>query len=134
MAKKKLATLAKRKREKEKEDDKSWLIEDAWDDDDEDEPQSDEDKEREKHEAKVLREMEYNERGRLHDIVLAEGGIRTSDALREEYRQIPNTYKRRDGMAGDDMAAILAESHPEFGIESENDLLDFFAYDNRRAA
>lgn len=117
-----------------KDDDDSWLIDDAFDDDDDDEPKSKEDREREKYEASVLREMEYNERGRLHDIILNEyGGIKTPDSLREEYRQIPNNVKRRDGFTGDDVAAMIANDYPEFGIESERDLIDFYANDYRAA-
>ena len=55
------------------------------------------------------------------------GGIKTSDDLREEYREIANTFKRRDGLPGDEMAEYLSVYHAEFGIQSENDLLDFFA-------
>lgn len=61
------------------------------------------------------------------------GGIAThADQLREEYRSIPNTYKRRDGLPGDEMAEYLAMYHPELGIETENDLIEVLSdYSNK---
>lgn len=98
-------------------------------------PKSKDERDRERYEASALREMEYNERSRLHDVILNEiGGIKTSDSLREEYRQIPNNVKRKEGFSGDDVAMILANDYSEFGIESERDLIDFYANDYRKAA
>jgi hypothetical protein len=93
------------------------------------EPEGETEQEREQrlYEETVLREMQDQERSRLYEVIQSLGGIKTRDDLREEYRNIPNTFKRRDGLAGDDMAQHLAENYPEFGIESEYDLLEFFA-------
>lgn len=85
-----------------------------------------EDRERAQYEAKLLREMKRDEIKALSSAILDAGGIQTRADLREEYREIPNHYKRRDGLAGDVMAEYLGVHHPELGIETENDLLDFF--------
>ncbi len=93
----------------------------------EDEEKSEEDRERERYEERLIREQEKSERGRLYRAIMEQGGLRTREDLREEYAGIPNTLKRRDGMAGDDLADHLARHHAEFGIESERDLIDFLA-------
>lgn len=91
------------------------------------EPKSKEDKQRERHEAQLAARMEKEERSRLHSIFSEAGGLKTREDLKEEYRAVPNNLKRKDGMPGDEMADYLATYYPEFGIESENDLLDYFA-------
>lgn len=78
-----------------------------------------------KREDKIIADMEKAERSRTFKAVQEFGGLKTNDDLREEYAGIPNTYKRKDGMAGDDMADHLAQFYPELGIESERDLIDF---------
>ena len=92
-----------------------------------DEPTSKEDEERERYEAKILRDLEKAERSRVFQSVQENGGLQTRDDLREEYAGIPNTYKRRDGTPGDEMAEYLAAYYPEFGIEDERYLIDFLA-------
>lgn len=92
--------------------------------DDDDEEVSEEDRNWERYEKRVLRQMERAERSRIRRIILDEDGIRTRDDLREEYRSVPNVYKRKDGRSGDEMAQYLSEHHPEFGIEDERDLID----------
>lgn len=106
--------------------DDPFADDDPFAEDYDDEPETDEEREQRLYEERVLKETQYNETSRLLEVILTEGGIRTSDALREEYRAIPNVYKRRDGMAGDDMALVLSDAYPEFGIHSERDLLEFF--------
>lgn len=85
-----------------------------------------EEREAREYEAKILRDLERDERSNLHTAILDAGGIQTRADLREEYREIPNTFKRKDGMPGDEMADYLKTYYPELGIEDENDLLDFF--------
>lgn len=106
----------------------------AFDDDDpfnedygDDAPKSKKDRAREKYEAKLLRDMEKAERSRVHSIIKDLGGLKSRDDLREEYAGIPNTFKRKDGLAGDDLADHLSNYYPEFGIEDERDLIDFLA-------
>lgn len=99
-----------------------------------DEPESKEDKQRKRMEDALLRKMEKEDRSTLHNAIMEQGGIRTSDELREEYRQIPNNLKRKDGMAGDEMADYLKTYYQELGIETERDLIDYFQRDFRRAA
>ena len=98
------------------------------------EEKSKEDKQRERQESQLLKKMEREERSRLYSVFQEVGGLKTRADLKEEYRAIPNNLKRTDGLPGDEMAEYLATYYPEFGIESENDLLDFFAPDYRRAA
>lgn len=86
-----------------------------------------EERERRQYEAQLMRELERTERSDLSTAILDAGGIQTRDDLREEYREIPNHFKRKDGMPGDEMAEYLSVYYPELGIESENDLLQFFA-------
>jgi hypothetical protein len=89
------------------------------------EEETDEEREEREYEEKMLRDMEKAERSRLYGAVMEAGGLQTRDDLREEYREIPNTFKRRDGMPGDEMADHLAVHYPEFGIQDERDLVDF---------
>lgn len=96
----------------------------SWGDEDEGSP---EDAELAKYEAKQVADLEKAERSRLHGIVMEAGGLKTRDDLREEYAGISNTFKRRDGMDGDEMADYFATYYPEFGIEDERDLIDFLA-------
>lgn len=82
-----------------------------------------------RYEARLIREMEAAETSRLSSVIQEQGGIRSvaTAGLQEEYRNIPNTFKRKDGLPGDLMAEYFATHYPEFGIETEADLLDFFA-------
>jgi len=93
----------------------------------ENETKSKEDLQRERIEAKLLRDMERADRSKLYKAIHDQGGLKTRAALREEYAGIPNTFKRKDGMAGDEMADHLAIHYPELGIESERDLIDYLA-------
>ena len=95
--------------------------------DDSDAPKSKEEKQREKYEQRQIREQEKAERSRLYQNILEVGGLKTRDELREEYAGIPNTYKRRDGLPGDEMAEYLNTYYPEYGIETEDDLIQFLA-------
>lgn len=85
-------------------------------------------------EEALVRKMEQEDRSKLYAAIIDVGGIKTRDDLREEYRAIPNNLKRKDGLAGDEMAEYLGTYYQELGIYSENDLLDYFAPDYRRAA
>lgn len=80
-----------------------------------------------KHEAGLLKKLEKEERSRFHSIIHEAGGIKTRPDLREEYSQVPNTFKRKDGLPGDEMAEYIAMYYPEFGIEDERDLIDYLA-------
>ncbi len=86
-----------------------------------------EDKRRKREEERLLREMEKADRAALTSAIMDQGGIQTRPDLAEEYRAIPNTFKRKDGMPGDEMADYLAMYYPELGIETENDLLVYFS-------
>jgi hypothetical protein len=82
----------------------------------------------ERYEARVKAADVSAETSDLFRYVLDNGGIRlSSDDLAEEYREIPNAYRRHDGLRGDEMADQLARDRPELGIRSEHDLLEFFA-------
>jgi hypothetical protein len=91
------------------------------------EPESEEAQEQRRYEEKLLRDAEKADRSKLHGAIIDAGGLKTRDALREEYREIPNTFKRRDGLAGDEMAEYLGMYYPELGIEDERDLIDYLA-------
>lgn len=91
-----------------------------------DEPPKKKDPE-EEYQNRVMRQMETQERGDLNRAIMEAGGIQTSDTLREEYQAIPDTFKRRDGLSGDVMADYLFNHHPELGIETEDDLIQYFA-------
>jgi hypothetical protein len=78
-------------------------------------------------EAKLLRDMERADRAKLYKAIMDQGGLKSRAELREEYAGIPNTYKRKDGLAGDELADHLAICYPELGIESERDLIDYLA-------
>lgn len=86
-----------------------------------------EQKAQERMEQALIRKMEKEDRARVYAIIVEQGGLKTRPELREEYAAVPNVYKRRDGMDGDELADVLARNYPELGIESENDLLDFLA-------
>jgi hypothetical protein len=90
-------------------------------------PITPEDKEQARYEARQLAALEKAERSRVYGIVQEAGGLKTRDDLREEYAEIPNTFKRKDGIDGDEMADYLKTYYPEFGIEDERDLVDFLA-------
>src|SRR5215218_466277 len=77
------------------------------------EKKSKEDLQRERMEAKLLRDMERADRSKLYKAIHDQGGLKTRADLREEYAGIPNTFKRKDGMAGDEMADHLAMYYPE---------------------
>jgi hypothetical protein len=128
MKRKRNATI--RNKPKENPDD---VFEDEFGDDDpfagtyQPEEESDEERRQRQYEERLIRQMEKAERSRLYAVIMEQGGIQTRDDLREEYREIPNNFKRRDGMPGDEMADYLKTYYAEFGIETENDLLDYFA-------
>ncbi len=86
-----------------------------------------EEKWNQRYETTVMNQMEAMERGDLFDVIMEAGGIQTRDALREEYRGIPNTFKRRDGLPGDEMAEYLATYYPELGVQDERDLIDMLS-------
>ena len=98
------------------------------------EEETPDEKRQRKMEEALLRKMEREDRSKLYSAITDVGGIKTSDELREEYRQIPNNLKRKDGMSGDEMAEYLATYFEELGIYDERDLIDYFAADYRRAA
>jgi hypothetical protein len=98
------------------------------------EAETPEQKRQRKMEEAILRKMEKEDRSNLYNAVMEQGGIKPSGELQEEYRQIPKHLKRKDGLAGDQMAEYLATYYAELGIRDENDLLDYFAPDYRRAA
>ncbi len=62
----------------------------------------------------------------LYQAIMANGGIKTreDDSLRTDYQRIPNTFKRRDGIPGDDMANLVASEFPHLGIYDENSLIE----------
>lgn len=91
------------------------------------EEKSKEDLQRERLEAKLLADMERADRSKLYRAIQDQGGLKTRADLREEYAGIPNTFKRKDGLPGDEMADHLATYYPELGIESERDLIDYLA-------
>lgn len=80
-----------------------------------------------RYEARLLKQAAKAERSRLHSIILEAGGLKTNNALREEYSGIPNTFKRRDGLLGDEVADYLNTYYQEFGIQNERDLIDYLA-------
>ncbi len=85
-------------------------------------------KQQERYEAHLKAEMEKSERSTLYQEIMDQGGIRPSSPdLAEEYRNIPNSYRRPDGLTGDVMAEHLASAMPELGITSENELLEYFS-------
>jgi len=94
---------------------------------DPDSAETPEEREQRQYEAKILREMEKQERADVYRAITDAGGIQTRQDLREEYREIPNRFIRRDGLPGDELADYLGTYYPELGIESENDLLQYFA-------
>jgi hypothetical protein len=109
----------------------SWWHDDDLDFENEADP---EEQEREAYESRVYKGIEGQERSAVYAAILEAGGLQTRDDLREEYRAIPNTYKRRDGLTGDQMAEYLSTNYPEFGIENENDLINILSgYSNRFA-
>lgn len=79
--------------------------------------------ERRRYEKSVLRQAEKITTS-LYRAIIDAGGLQTNPALREEYRQIPNTFKRKDGLPGDVMAEYLSTHHPGFGVKDERSLID----------
>lgn len=108
---------------KERVDDDDPFAEDYGDD----EPKSKEDLQRERMEAQLIRQMEKADRAKVYAAIQEQGGLKTRADLREEYAGIPNTYKRKDGLQGDEMADHLATYFPELGIRSERDLITYLA-------
>ena len=92
-----------------------------------DEPKSKEDLARGRLEAKLIADMEKADRQKVYRAIQDQGGLKTRPDLREEYAGIPNTFKRKDGLPGDEMADHLATYYPELGIESERDLITYLA-------
>lgn len=91
------------------------------------EEKSEEDLRRERYEAKLVRDMERADRSRVHTIIHDAGGLKTRADLREEYADVPNTFKRHDGLPGDVLAEYLASYHADLGIRDERDLISFLA-------
>jgi hypothetical protein len=88
----------------------------------------------EQYEARVKAADVSAETSDLFRYVIDNGGIRpSSDDLGEEYREIPNAYRRCDGLRGDEMADQHASDRLGLGIRSERDLLEFFATRHHRA-
>jgi hypothetical protein len=85
-----------------------------------------EQKRQRKYEERQIRDLEKAERSRFFSVIQEAGGIQTRADLREEYQGIPNTFKRKDGLPGDEIADYLNTYYPEFGIENERDLIDYF--------
>ena len=115
---------------------KPVIDDDPFADDPFDEPDTEtpEERKRRKMEAAILRKMQAEDRRNLYRAIHDQGGIKPRTDLREEYRQIPNNFKRKDGLTGDEMAEHLCSHHAELGICSERDLIDYFQRDYRRAA
>ncbi len=88
---------------------------------------SKEDLRRERMEAQLIRQMEKADRQKVYAAIQEQGGLKTRADLREEYAGIPNTFKRKDGLQGDEMADHLATYFPELGIRSERDLITYLA-------
>lgn len=79
------------------------------------------------YEARITRRLVKEERSRFYQTIMDLGGIQVhDDELRKEYRAIPNAYKRRDGLAGDEMASMLAEEYPQYGVTDERSLIEAF--------
>ena len=90
-------------------------------------PKTKEDLQRERMEAQLIRQMEKADRQKVYQAIQEQGGLKTNAALQEEYSGIPNTFKRKGGMGGDEMADHLATYYPELGIQTERDLIDYLA-------
>lgn len=91
----------------------------------------------EKYERGVIREAKKERDDRsLYQIIIEQGGIKppSENGSVEEYKEIPNCYKRKNGLAGDEMADYLGAYHPQFGIYRENDLIEYFARRRRGRA
>lgn len=87
-----------------------------------------ESQQREREESRMRREMAKAESSALYRAIMDQGGISlSSEDVREEYRSVPKSYRRKDGLPGDVVAEHLASNHPEFGITDENSLLQYFA-------
>lgn len=84
---------------------------------------SSEDQKRKRYEKRVLREGKKDTPS-LYQVIMAEGGLRSGNDLKEEHREIPLCYRNGNGLALDEMADHLARHHPEFGIRTERDLID----------
>ncbi len=92
-----------------------------------DEPKTKEQLQQERMERQIIARMEKADRARVYAAIQEQGGLKTNDSLREEYAGIPNTFKRKDGLAGDEMADHLATYYPELDIRDERDLIDYLA-------
>lgn len=88
------------------------------------EPESKADKERKRFERSFERGADKSSR-KVGAVVLEMGGLKATGGLKEEHAEIPNAYKRRDGLPGDEMAEQLAQQYPQLGIRSERDLIEF---------
>jgi hypothetical protein len=79
------------------------------------------------YQARITGRRDKEERSDFYQTIRALGGIKThDDELREEYRAIPNAYKSKNGLAGDVIASMLAQHHPQFGVTDERSLMDTF--------
>ncbi|MDP9439270.1 MAG: hypothetical protein M3P49_11070 [Actinomycetota bacterium] len=77
-----------------------------------------------RNEERRLRAWKKAERSRMYAIIRAEGKIKPTRDLKEEYREVSSSLKRQDGRPGDVMASLLATEHPEFGVRDEASLID----------
>ncbi len=75
-------------------------------------------------EERMLRAWKKAERSRMYAIIRAEGKIKPTRDLKEEYREVSSSLKHQAGLPGDAMASLLATEHPEFGIKDEGSLID----------
>ena len=85
-----------------------------------------EQRDRRRYEAGVKKEYERALKRDLREAVLEAGGLKPrkkGEPLHEEYAGVPFWYKRRDGLAGDVLADVLAEQRPDLGIMCEDDLI-----------
>lgn len=83
--------------------------------------------------ARELREAMAPEPS-IRDIVVDEaGGLRAhkDDDLREEYSEVPLTYKRKEGLPGDELADYLATNHRELGVRDERGLYELLKNQRR---
>ena len=69
------------------------------------------------------------EEDNLYEIIKREGGIKSYEKvagekpLREEYREVPIHLRKKGGLALDEMADVLKNRYPQFGVSSEADLI-----------
>jgi hypothetical protein len=77
------------------------------------------------------------EGGNLYSIILQEGGIApykkgTPGELREEYKNLPQGIKNKNGLPLDEIADILKNKYPNLGITDEASLLNVLSKEKTR--